>query len=80
VIVDELLTMSDIARAAGVSLAAVNNWRRRYDSFPEPRPGTGRFSAEQVADWLDDRKIAVHFTGGVSGWLRHTSAGHRPVG
>lgn len=58
---DDLLTLSEIARAAGVTLAAVSNWRRRYDSFPEPYVATGnRFSTEQIAAWLDRREIAVN--------------------
>jgi hypothetical protein len=45
----------------GVTVAAVSNWRRRRDSFSVPYAGIGdRFSAEQVTEWLDGRKITVN--------------------
>jgi hypothetical protein len=46
---DEPLTMPDIARAAGISLAAVSNPRRRYDSRSRTRTVTAvRREAERL--------------------------------
>jgi type I restriction enzyme M protein len=56
------VTLADIARVAKVSAAAVSNWRRRHlDTFPSAqwRDGQESFSADQVAAWLDHRKISV---------------------
>ena len=35
-----LVAPSDIAEMAGVSRAAVSNWRKRNDDFPDPVGGT----------------------------------------
>ncbi|MFV2115327.1 N-6 DNA methylase [Micromonospora sp. LOL_025] len=54
-----LMTRLEIAQAAGVHGAAVNNWIRRHPDFPDPVstvPGD-LFAAEEVAEWLDSRKI-----------------------
>lgn len=48
----------DIARLAGVGRAAVSNWRKRYEDFPEPVAGTVSsplFDAGQVRAWLRDQ-------------------------
>lgn len=53
-----LLAPSDIADLAGVSRAAVSNWRRRESEFPEPVGGTKAnplFNREQVENWLKAR-------------------------
>ena len=54
-----LLAPSDIADLAGVSRAAVSNWRRRRESeFPEPVGGTKAnplFNREEVENWLKAR-------------------------
>ncbi|MEU4835184.1 N-6 DNA methylase [Streptosporangium sp. NPDC023615] len=45
----------DIARLAGVGRAAVSNWRRRHEDFPQPVGGTASsplFSLPEVAGWL----------------------------
>ena len=45
----------DIARLAGVGRAAVSNWRRRHEDFPEPVGGTTSsplFSLPEIAVWL----------------------------
>lgn len=45
----------DIARLAGVGRAAVSNWRRRFQDFPEPVGGTSSsplFSLTEVEAWL----------------------------
>ncbi|MFC4058219.1 N-6 DNA methylase [Planomonospora corallina] len=45
----------DIARLADVGRAAVSNWRRRHEDFPQPVGGTASsplFSLSEVAAWL----------------------------
>lgn len=52
---DGTLAAGDIARLAGVGKAAVSNWRRRYQDFPDPVGGTSRnpvFSLAEVEAWL----------------------------
>ncbi|MFC4529347.1 class I SAM-dependent DNA methyltransferase [Sphaerisporangium dianthi] len=49
------ISSADIARMAGVGRAAVSNWRRRYEDFPEPVGGTATsptFSLKAVEAWL----------------------------
>ncbi|RCG32711.1 hypothetical protein DQ384_04320 [Sphaerisporangium album] len=49
------VTSADIARMAGVGRAAVSNWRRRYEDFPEPVGGTPTsptFALKEVEAWL----------------------------
>lgn len=56
----QLISLADIARAAGVKPAAVSNWRRRHpDTFPRPVVQEGRelFHPDEVATWLTDRRI-----------------------
>ncbi|WP_144761823.1 N-6 DNA methylase [Curtobacterium sp. 9128] len=50
-----LLAPSDIADLAGVSRAAVSNWRKRMSDFPEPTEGSANkplFAAKDVEAWL----------------------------
>ncbi|WP_329521376.1 N-6 DNA methylase [Spirillospora sp. NBC_01491] len=52
---DATVTAADIARLAGVGRAAVSNWRKRHDDFPQPVGGTAAspsFSLAEVQDWL----------------------------
>ncbi|MGW0927428.1 N-6 DNA methylase [Streptomyces sp. NPDC002644] len=54
-----LVTGSEIARLAGVTRAAVSNWRRRYDDFPEPAgggPNSPLFDLAQIQAWLDKQR------------------------
>lgn len=49
------VTAADVARLAGVGRAAVSNWRRRYEDFPEPVAGTASsplFSLADIEAWL----------------------------
>ncbi|MFC9153825.1 N-6 DNA methylase [Streptomyces bauhiniae] len=51
-----LVTGSEIARLAGVTRAAVSNWRRRYADFPPPAGGGANsplFELGEVQDWLE---------------------------
>ncbi|WP_405135121.1 class I SAM-dependent DNA methyltransferase [Nocardia sp. NBC_01388] len=50
-----VVTAAQIARLAGVTRAAVANWRRRHDDFPAPVGGTAAgplFSLSAVETWL----------------------------
>ncbi|SNT42608.1 N-6 DNA Methylase [Streptosporangium subroseum] len=52
---DATVNAADIARLADVGRAAVSNWRKRYDDFPQPVGGTASsptFSLAQVEEWL----------------------------
>jgi SAM-dependent methyltransferase len=52
---DETVNAGDIARLVDVGRAAVSNWRKRYDDFPQPVGGTASsplFSLQQVEEWL----------------------------
>jgi hypothetical protein len=54
-----LVTGSEIARLAGVTRAAVSNWRRRYDDFPAPAgggAGSPLFALAEVQAWLDRQR------------------------
>jgi predicted DNA-binding transcriptional regulator AlpA len=54
-----LVTGSEIARLAGVTRAAVSNWRRRYDDFPAPvssGAGSPVFALAEVQAWLDKQR------------------------
>ncbi|MEU6086712.1 N-6 DNA methylase [Streptomyces sp. NPDC047085] len=54
-----LVTGSEIARLAGVTRAAVSNWRRRYDDFPTPAGGGANsplFDLAEVQAWLDRQR------------------------
>ncbi|MFD6281395.1 N-6 DNA methylase [Streptomyces sp. NPDC060209] len=52
---DSLVTAAEIARQAGVTRAAVSNWRRRYDDFPTPTTDSTSsplFALSDVRAWL----------------------------
>ncbi|HEX5407207.1 MAG TPA: N-6 DNA methylase [Pseudonocardiaceae bacterium] len=52
---DATVNAGDIARLVDVGRAAVSNWRRRHDDFPQPVGGTASsplFSLREVEDWL----------------------------
>ena len=52
---DPTVSTGEIARLGGVGRAAVSNWRRRHDDFPEPVAGTAsspRFALTEVEAWL----------------------------
>ncbi|MEV5846914.1 N-6 DNA methylase [Streptomyces sp. NPDC051985] len=54
-----LVTGSEIARIAGVTRAAVSNWRRRYEDFPAPAGGgvnSPLFDLAAVQAWLDKQR------------------------
>ncbi len=50
------VSLAEVARIAGVGRAAVSNWRRRHDDFPEPVGGSDAsplFSLAEVESWLE---------------------------
>lgn len=54
--VSDLVGSSDVARIFNVRTTAVNNWRQRYNDFPEPvaqlnENNTLVFSRKAVMDW-----------------------------
>jgi hypothetical protein len=53
----DLVGRSEIAERAKVKLAAVDTWRRRYDTFPAPMgtiSGTPIWFWPEVKAWIDD--------------------------
>ncbi|WP_433496835.1 HsdM family class I SAM-dependent methyltransferase [Sphaerimonospora sp. CA-214678] len=62
---DVTVNAADIARLADVGRAAVSNWRKRFDDFPEPVGGTASspaFSFAEVEDWLRRHNRYVEVT------------------
>jgi hypothetical protein len=52
---DTTVNAGEIARLVDVGRAAVSNWRRRYEDFPQPVGGTASsplFSLSEVENWL----------------------------
>lgn len=73
------VTAADIARLAGVTRAAVSNWRRRHDDFPSPSSGTSSsplFPLEAIRDWLEGQNKGTQETPEVRLW--HTLRGDHP--
>ncbi|WP_236573781.1 N-6 DNA methylase [Streptomyces sp. GS7] len=65
------VTAAEIARLAGVTRAAVSNWRRRRSDFPSPVGGTSvspLFSLAQVQQWLQDQREGREVSGEVRLW------------
>lgn len=67
------ITVSDIAKIAGVSRAAVSNWRSRFKDFPVPvrtgPSGGDVFRLGDVERWLEEHgKKRRKFTGGEVVW------------
>ncbi|MEV5927717.1 N-6 DNA methylase [Streptomyces cellulosae] len=57
--VGPLVTGSEIARLAGVTRAAVSNWRRRYEDFPAPAGGSATsplYAMSEVQAWLEKQR------------------------
>ncbi|BEL02024.1 N-6 DNA methylase [Actinoplanes sichuanensis] len=53
-----MISAAEVARLAGVTRAAVSNWRRRHPDFPEP-VGGGRnalFALTDITAWLDSQR------------------------
>ncbi|MDJ0465260.1 N-6 DNA methylase [Streptomyces sp. H27-C3] len=66
-----LVTGSEIARIAGVTRAAVSNWRRRYDDFPAPSGGAASsplFALAEVQAWLEKQRKGQDVSAEVHVW------------
>jgi hypothetical protein len=66
-----LVTGSEIARLAGVTRAAVSNWRRRYDDFPTPSGGGASsplFALAEVQAWLEKQRKGQEVSAEVQVW------------
>ncbi|GIH55598.1 SAM-dependent methyltransferase [Microbispora rosea subsp. aerata] len=71
--VEATVNAGDIARLADVGRAAVSNWRRRYDDFPQPVGGTASsplFSLPEVEAWLRRNGKAFEVSQGDRVWQR----------
>lgn len=71
------VTAADIARLTGYGRAAVSNWRRRYDDFPQPVGGTAsspQFALSEVEEWLGRRGKGVQVPLEERIWQRLRSA------
>jgi hypothetical protein len=69
--VGSLVTGSEIARIAGVTRAAVSNWRRRYDDFPVPVGGgvhSPLYDLAEVQAWLDKQRKGQEVSREVQLW------------
>ncbi|WP_214408455.1 N-6 DNA methylase [Sphaerisporangium fuscum] len=75
---DATLNAGDIARLADVGRAAVSNWRRRYDDFPQPVGGTAAsplFSLPEVEEWLRRNGKSYEMSLGERVWQRLRASG-----
>lgn len=66
-----LVTGAEIARLAGVTRAAVSNWRRRYEDFPPAVGGSASsplFVWDAVQKWLDGRDKSQEVSLEVQTW------------
>ncbi|MGA5215572.1 HsdM family class I SAM-dependent methyltransferase [Streptomyces cinereoruber] len=66
-----LVTGAEIARLAGVTRAAVSNWRRRYEDFPAVAGGAANsplFSLVEVQAWLDKQRKGQEISPEVELW------------
>ncbi|MFE2261042.1 N-6 DNA methylase [Streptomyces griseosporeus] len=69
--VGPLVTGAEIARLAGVTRAAVSNWRRRYDDFPAPAGGAANsplYALGEVQEWLDKQRKGQEVSPEVELW------------
>ncbi|MDX3640658.1 N-6 DNA methylase [Streptomyces sp. MB09-02B] len=66
-----VVTAAEIARLAGVTRAAVSNWRRRHPDFPSPAAGTATsplFALAEVQRWLSQQGKIRETSGEVDLW------------
>jgi type I restriction enzyme M protein len=56
---ESLVSLSELARMAGVSVATASNWRR-HDDFPASNTVDGKeyFDLHRLVEWLARRRIA----------------------
>ncbi|MER5738530.1 N-6 DNA methylase [Streptomyces sp. NPDC002262] len=70
---DAVVTAAEIARLAGVTRAAVSNWRRRHEDFPAPVTGgtsSPLFSLAEVRSWLEGQRKGREASAEVRLWER----------
>lgn len=68
---EPLVSGAEIARMAGVTRAAVSNWRRRHDDFPAPAGGAANSPLFRLADvrtWLARQHKGQEASGEVQLW------------
>ncbi|GAA4014867.1 N-6 DNA methylase [Allokutzneria multivorans] len=68
----------DIARLVDVGRAAVSNWRRRHEDFPQPVGGTATsplFSLREVEDWLRRNGKSYELSAADRAWQRLRAEG-----
>lgn len=66
-----LVTGAEIARLAGVTRAAVSNWRRRHDDFPAPAGGAANsplYALAEVQAWLNRQRKGQEVSPEVELW------------
>lgn len=66
----KLISAAEVARLAGVTRAAVSNWRRRHADFPQP-VGGGRnalFTLDEICAWLERQRKSGDVAGEVHLW------------
>ncbi|MBV9026845.1 MAG: N-6 DNA methylase [Streptomycetaceae bacterium] len=66
-----MVTAAEIARLAGVTRAAVSNWRRRRPDFPTPAGGTSAsplFALAEVRKWLATQRQGREVSAEVHLW------------
>lgn len=74
------VTLAEIARLAGVGRAAVSNWRRRHESFPERIGGTDvspQFALAEIETWLRDNNKLKNAAGREWLWPQFEALGSR---
>src|ERR1700749_1930638 len=75
---DATINAGDIARLVDVGRAAVSNWRRRYEDFPQPVGGTASsplFSLHEVEQWLRRNGKSYQLSLADRAWQRLRAAG-----
>ena len=80
---DPSVNAGDIARLAGVGRAAVSNWRRRHDDFPQPTGGTAaqpQFALREVEVWLRRYGKSYQVSLGDRAWQRLKAEGDLRLG
>ena len=66
------ITLTDLARLAGVGRNAVSNWRRREPDFPAPVDESARrprFALRELEQWAERHGRALHVTGADRLWF-----------
>lgn len=68
----ETITLTDLARLAGVGRNAVSNWRRREPDFPAPVDESARrprFSLQELEHWAERHGRTLHVSGADRLWF-----------